>query len=142
MWQPTRVEQDRLNKVAELEALGIDLYPARVQRTHTTAEALAAYEKAEAANPESPEEIAVTVCGRIRRANIKGKVAFMHIEDEHGRIQLFFRINDVGEEAYEPVRQKLIEVDDFIQASGTMMRTKAGEISVRVQAYQLLAKSL
>lgn len=142
MWQPNRLENERLEKAQKLEEAGVELYPRRIERTHTCAAAIHAYEDAEKTNAENPAEIAVTVAGRIRRANIKGKVSFMHIEDDSGRLQLFFRVNDMDEAKYDLIKSKLIEVDDFVQASGVMMRTTAGEISVRVSDVVLLAKSL
>lgn len=143
-WEPNRLEQERLDKLATLEAAGINAYPARVHRTHTAAQAIAAYEEAErsAASPETVPAIEVTVAGRIRRQNVKGKVSFLHIEDQSGRVQLFLRVNDMDEATYQLVREKLIEVDDFVQASGTLMRTQAGEISVRVHGLSLLSKAL
>ena len=145
MWQPNKLEQERLGKLNTLEAQGVTAYPARVERTHTTAQAVAELEAYEAEHPgadvaETP--IAVTVAGRIRRVNIKGKVSFLHIEDESGRVQLFLRFNDMNESQYNAVKEKLIDTDDFVQASGTMMRTQAGEISVRVRDLKLLSKSL
>ena len=143
MWQPSNsLEEERLNKLNELKERGVETYPRRVERTHTTAEAIKAFEKAEEKDPENPESIQVTVAGRIRRMNVKGKVSFAHYEDEHGRLQLFFRINDMDEDEYTLIKDKLIEVDDFIQATGTMMRTRAGEVSVRVETFKLLAKSV
>jgi lysyl-tRNA synthetase class 2 len=148
-WQPNKLEQERLDKLRQIEAQGVEAYPARAARTHTAAAALSAYAAWEAANPAAdtsgadPEAgVTVTVCGRIRRQNIKGKVSFLHIEDESGRIQLFLRVNDMDETAYALVRDKLIELDDFVQATGTLMRTQAGEISVRVREFKLLAKAL
>lgn len=138
-WQPNKLEQERLEKAARLQELGLELYPRRAERSHTCHEAIAQYE----ALGENPtDELSVTVCGRIRRANIKGKVSFMHIEDESGRLQLFLRVNDLGEDSYAPVKEKLIDVDDFVEASGTMMRTQAGEISVAVKTFKLLSKAL
>jgi lysyl-tRNA synthetase class 2 len=143
MWQPNRLEQERLDKLRELESLGVQAYPARVYRTHTAAQAIADYEAAEAhASAHATPVVEVTICGRIRRVNIKGKVSFLHIEDESGRVQLFLRVNDMDESVYNLVKNKLIEMDDFVQASGTMMRTQAGEISVRVHDLKLIAKSL
>lgn len=143
-WEPNRLEQERLDKLAALEAAGVNAYPARVARTHTAAQAVAAWEDAEraASSPDAISPVEVTVAGRIRRLNVKGKVSFLHIEDQSGRIQLFLRINDMDEASYQLVRNKLIEVDDFVQASGTLMRTQAGEISVRVNGLALLAKAL
>jgi lysyl-tRNA synthetase class 2 len=143
MWQPNRLEVERLQKLNELESRGVLAYPARVQRTHTSTQAIMLYEAAEreADGGEIPP-VAVTVCGRIRRLNIKGKVSFMHIEDERGRVQLFLRVNDMDAASYALVQDKLIEIDDYVQATGTMMRTQAGEISVRVNAFALISKSL
>lgn len=142
MWQPNKLEAERLEKIARLEALGVDPYPRRVERTHTAAEALAAYEKMEPEDAEAAQSIEVTVCGRVRRMNVKGKLSFMHIEDESGRVQLFLRVNELGEATYDLVKEKLIDTDDFVQAKGTMMRTKAGEVSVLVHEFTLLSKSL
>ncbi len=141
-WQPNRLELERLEKAQALEARGIETFPARAQRTHTTAQAIEAFTTAERATGEMSDPVHVTVCGRVRRLNLKGKVSFMHIEDESGRIQLFLRINDMEETDYGLVRDKLIEMDDFVEAEGELMRTQAGEISVRVQRLRLLAKSL
>jgi lysyl-tRNA synthetase, class II len=143
MWQPNKLEQERLEKAERLEKeFGMELYPRRAQRTHTTAQAIAAFEKAEAEDAATANDFTVTVAGRIRRANIKGKVTFMHIEDETGRVQLFLRINDMDETVYRAIKEKLIDMDDFVQATGTMMRTRAGEVSVRVNDLKLLSKAL
>ncbi|MCA9915692.1 MAG: lysine--tRNA ligase, partial [Anaerolineae bacterium] len=143
MWQPSnQLEEERLRKAEQLREREVDLFPRRAERTHTTAEAIAAYDAAEAEHGEEVPEIVVTVAGRVRRVNVKGKVSFMHIEDEHGRLQLFLRLNDMDENEYALAKEKLIEVDDFVQATGTLMRTKAGEISVHVKSWQLLAKAM
>lgn len=141
-WQPNKLEAERLDKVAQIEAQGIDAFPRRVQRTHTCTTAITAFEAAEAQDAEAAQQLAVTVCGRIRRVNVKGKLSFMHIEDESGRIQLFLRVNDMAEASYNLVKDKLVDSDDFVQATGTLMRTKAGEVSVLVKDFVLLAKSL
>lgn len=143
MWQPSnKLEEERLHKLNQLKEQGIAPYPRRALRTHTTAEAIAAFEAAEAENPDDVEEIEVTVAGRLRRLNVKGKVSFAHYEDEHGRLQLFFRINDMEDDEYSLIKDKLVEVDDFVQATGTMMRTRAGEVSVHVKSFQLLSKAM
>lgn len=142
MWQPNRLEQEQLEKAQRLAELGVELYPRRAHRTHTTAQAAAAFEAVETQNGETAPQVEVTVCGRIRRVNIKGKLSFMHIEDESGRLQLFLRVNDMDESVYNLVKEKLIDMDDFVQATGTMMRTKAGEISVLVKDLVLLSKAL
>jgi len=143
VWQPSNtVEQDRLQKATELEAQGVVLYPPRAQRTHTCAQAITLMTAHEEHGGTPEDTPTVTVCGRIRRANIKGKVSFMHIEDESGRIQLFLRVNDMDEAVYNRIKEKLIDMDDFVQATGALMRTQTGEISIRVAEIVLLAKSL
>ncbi len=143
MWQPNKLESERLDKLARLSQLGIEAYPRRVRRTHTIARATAEFEALENNDgAEAAEGLEVTVCGRIRRVNIKGKITFMHIEDESGRVQILLRVNELGEEFYDAIKEKLIDTDDFVQAAGTMMRTRAGEISVLTHELTLLSKSL
>jgi lysyl-tRNA synthetase class 2 len=143
-WEPNNVEQDRLDKLNALIERGVNPFPNRVERTHTAQEAIALFEahedEYEAAAEAGTEREQVTVCGRIVRQNLKGKIYFAHIEDGSGRVQLFVRINAVGEETFEQI--KLFDMGDFVQASGPMMRTRAGEVSVEVQDLKLLAKAL
>jgi lysyl-tRNA synthetase, class II len=141
-WEPSRLEQDRLEKLARLKALDVEAYPRRVKRTHTAEAAIQQYKHYEANGGTEEDAPTVTVVGRIRRANVKGKVSFVHIEDDSGRIQLFLRINDLGEETYALIKDKLIDMDDFVQATGGLMRTKTGEVSVRATDLVLLSKSL
>jgi len=140
MWQPTKLELERLHKAQRLQTRGVELYPARIERTHRIAEAVDKFLQAE--SDAQVEDIGVTVTGRIRRLNSRGKVSFAHVEDESGRVQLFLRVNALGDESYELIRRKLIDVDDFVQASGTMMRTRTGEVSVNVAELRLISKSL
>jgi lysyl-tRNA synthetase class 2 len=142
MWQPTNTpEEDRFRKLQELREQGIAAYPRRVKRTHTTVEARQAYEALSADAHDSDQTVRVTVCGRIVRQNLRGKVYFAHIEDGEGRLQLFVRINNVGEDTYAMIKQQ-IDLGDFVQASGSMMSTRTGEISVMVDEFVLLAKAL
>ncbi len=142
MWQPTNPpEQDRFRKLNDLISQGVNAYPNRVERTHTTTEAIQAFEAVEEDGQDTPA-INVTVCGRIVRQNLKGKVYFAHIEDGAGRVQLFVRINNVGDAVYNTLVKNGLDLGDFVQASGTMMRTRAGEISVLVDELKLLAKAL
>lgn len=135
-WQPTQLEKQRLDKLERLQKAGINPYPLRVERTHTTAEAIAAFETA-----VEDESIPVTVCGRLVSERDMGKTVFAHIVDEFGRIQLFLRREEVGEESHFILR-KLLDLGDFIQASGTLFRTRTGEISVRVKSWKLLSKAI
>ena len=135
-WQPTALEQQRLEKLDKLREAGIDPYPPRSQRTHTTAGAIAAFEDA-----GDDSDIEVTVAGRLQSMRDMGKSVFAHISDEYGRIQLFLRREEVGEEMHLAFR-KLTDLGDFVQATGRLVRTRTGEISVRVSEWKMLAKAI
>jgi lysyl-tRNA synthetase class 2 len=135
----------RLAKIEELRAAGIDPYPARPQnpRTHTTAQAIAAFEAAEAASGDGKIEPAeVTVMGRLVSRRIMGKASFAHLEDGSGRLQVFARRDELGVEAYNSLFRRLLDLGDFVAVTGPLFRTRSGEVSVEAHHIQLLAKSL
>ncbi|MEM7333839.1 MAG: lysine--tRNA ligase [Chloroflexota bacterium] len=136
-WEPSPLEIKRLEKLARFEdEFGINPYPLRVERTHTTAEA-----KADFPEEENAEPIIVTVCGRLMSMRDMGKTVFAHVEDGYGRIQLFLRRGEVEEDSHRMFR-KLLDLGDFVQATGALFRTRAGEISVRVTEWKVLSKSI
>jgi lysyl-tRNA synthetase class 2 len=131
------LEKIRLGKLNELRAEGVDPYPTRAQRTHTSEQAISEFEAAE---PEG-RQVKVTLAGRIRVARPMGKLSFAHIEDGAGRVQLFLRMNELGQERVD-LFNKMFDLGDFIQASGVMMRTKTGEVTLHVHDFRLLAKAI
>ena len=131
------LEQIRLQKIEDLRAEGIEPFPHRAERTHTSAEAIAAFEAGEAAGTE----VAATLTGRIRATRPMGKVTFAHIEDGAGKVQLFFRADDAGPEQLE-LFNRMYDLGDFIQASGVMFRTRTGEVSLGVRSFRMLAKAV
>ena len=131
-------EQQRLAKLERIRQRGIDPYPHHVERTHTAAEAVAAFE---AAKVEGQEGDQVAVVGRLRSMRVMGRSTFAHIEDGTGKIQLFVRRDDVGEETYNFFR-KDFDLGDFVEAKGQLFRTRTGEITVRVIAVRMLAKAI
>jgi len=133
----TSLEKIRLQKLEELRAEGIEVYPTRAQRTHLSANAVKEFEAAE---PEG-REVRVTLAGRIRATRAMGKISFAHIEDGAGRIQLFFRLNEVGKENLD-FFNKMFDIGDFIQAEGLLFRTKTGEVTLHVHNFRLLSKSV
>ncbi len=135
-WQPNPLEEQRLEKLARLEAEGIDPYPLRAERTHTSAEAIAAFEAASEGDP-----VNVVVCGRLVSLRDMGKTIFAHIADESGRLQLFLRRDDLGEESHA-IFKKLIDLGDFIEARGQMFRTRLGEVSLHVGEWRILSKAI
>jgi lysyl-tRNA synthetase, class II len=128
------VESARRDKRAALEAMGVQPFAYRYERSHTAAEARLEYrEDMGEAGPR------VRVAGRVVSWRPKGKVIFGDLEDPSGRIQVYFRQDDLHE-LYDMV--KLVDLDDHIGVSGTVFRTKAGEITVKASEVTLLAKSL
>jgi len=137
MAEYTSLEKIRLQKIEELRAEGVETYPTRAERTHTSARAIAEFEAAEVAG----QEIKATLAGRIRASRAMGKVTFTHIEDGAGKIQLFLRANELGKDRLD-FFNKMFDLGDFVQVSGVMFRTKAGEITLHVHDFKLLAKSV
>lgn len=124
----------RLQRLHTLQEQGINPYPNRVQRTHTISQVLQHFDEWQ--GPEG----SYTLVGRIRLMREMGKVAFLKIEDDTGSIQVYFRINDIGEEAYRNL--KLLDIGDFIQVSGFLFLTRTQERTLHVREYRILAKGL
>lgn len=135
----SNLEKIRLEKIEQLRNRGIEPYPGRAQRTHTSQQAIRAFEAAEAAG--QIDTVNATLVGRLRSMRTMGKITFAHIEDGYGRIQLFFRANDIGE-AQLDFFNHVFDLGDFIQAQGVMFRTRTGEVTLRVQDFKLLSKSI
>jgi len=131
-----KLEQVRLDKMRALEARGDQLFPARVARTHTTAQAIDVFEQA-----AESETIEATVVGRIRSIREMGKVIFAHIEDGDGKLQLFFRQNDLGDEGMTRFSDHF-DLGDFIEANGSMFRTRTGEVTLHVDDFRMISKAI
>jgi len=124
----------RLQRLHALREGGMDPYPNHVERTHTIAQVLEHFDEWQ--GPEG----SFTLTGRIRLLREMGRAAFAQIEDGTGRIQIYFRVNDIGEETYRGI--KLLDLGDFIQVTGFLFRTRSGERTLHVRAYRILAKGL
>ncbi len=128
----------RLDKVREFRDAGVEPYPARSHRTHSTAEAIDLFESDEG---ENAAEHRVTVAGRITAIRHMGKTIFVQIRDGHGTIQLYLRKDAMGEERFADFLH-LFDLGDWVEAGGSLFRTKTGEISVRSDAVTMLSKAL
>ncbi len=137
------LEKIRFDKVQELRQQGVEPYPTRAHPTHTAQEAIHAFETAESSgDPDSTlEPISVTLAGRLRAIRPMGKLIFAHIEDGSGRIQLFLRINELGEEVIQHFNS-YYDLGDYVEADGEMFRTRTGEITLHVRAFRMLAKAI
>jgi lysyl-tRNA synthetase class 2 len=135
----SKLENVRLEKADQLRQQGIEPYPAHSERSHNTGTAIQEFETREASGKD--EVLQATLVGRIRSLRAMGKITFAHIEDGSGRVQLFFRLNDLGQDRFEFFND-YFDLGDFIQASGEMFRTRTGEVTLRVSDYQMLAKAV
>ena len=133
------LEKIRFEKMQQMRAAGDEPYPTRSEVDQTTREAIRAFEVLEAAG--SQQVHTAVLGGRIRATRLMGKLAFAHIEDGSGRIQLFFRVNELGEEEMTRLKDQF-DIGDFIQASGELIRTRTGEVSLQVRAFKMLAKAI
>lgn len=134
-------QQQRLDKAEELRARGIDPYPPRSRRTHSAAEALSRFAQLEPELDGGALPDAVTVAGRVSSIRNMGKSIFAHARDGSGAIQLYLRRDNVGDDAFELFR-RMIDLGDFVEASGHLFRTRTGEISLEVSQFTLLSKAI
>lgn len=130
---------ERLAKRQQLIDLGYDLYPSRAVRTHHAAEIKTEFDKL--------EDQTVTVVGRIINLRRFGKLAFVVIADQSGSVQLFLRAQTLGESdatsgAIGLDRLNLLDIGDFVEATGPVIKTQTGEISVAAGKLKLLSKTL
>jgi lysyl-tRNA synthetase class 2 len=129
----------RLRRSRELRALGIDPYPTRFERSHGLAEIAEAHG---ARTLEELEALAadVRVAGRVLTKRGHGKASFATIGDGAARLQLYLRQDVLGEAGYRLI--ELVDLGDFVGASGRLMRTRKGELSVEVRELSVLSKAL
>lgn len=135
-WEPNQLELQRLEKLARLQEAGIEPYPGRAQRTHTSAEALAEFARADEAGG-----VVVSLAGRLVSMRDMGKTVFADLADDGGRVQLFLRRAELGQESHDQFK-KLLDLGDIVQATGEMFRTRMGEVSLNVSEWRLLAKAI
>lgn len=128
---PTSLRAVRETKLKALRARGIDPYPPRACRTHLARALVQEFETLAGKT--------VAVAGRILAIRSHGKAAFVDLHDASGKIQLYFR-RDVLGELYEIFN--LLDLGDILGASGKVFKTRTGEVSVEVAAFEVLAKGL
>ena len=136
---PTDISHDqyavRLKKLQDLRAAGQDPFRANVTPTHFSQDAKALYQEGQ------DNVVTVTVAGRLVTFRVQGGSSFVKIQDQQGPIQLYFRRDVLGEERYG-VFKKSLDLGDILGVTGTLFKTKTGEITVRVDAFTLVSKAL
>ncbi|HEY2954623.1 MAG TPA: lysine--tRNA ligase [Candidatus Eisenbacteria bacterium] len=128
------IVRQRREKLARWRALGVEPYAYRYEPTHRASDLLA---RGDAVTAEPGER--VRVAGRLMTLRGHGKAGFAHLLDGSGKIQLYFKADHLGEQF---ARYELLDVGDWIGVEGALFRTRTGEITIRVDRLELLAKSL
>ena len=129
----------RRNKMKDLADKGIDPFGSRYERTATTLSIKESYQDLTKEDLEE-KNVTVKIAGRIMTKRRQGKIGFMHIQDRHGKIQIFLKLDVLGEEQYE--LYKVSDIGDIVGIEGTVMKTQTGELSVRALSYTHLTKAL
>lgn len=124
----------RLQKLEQLKQKGIDPYPAESFRSHIVKDAIENF------GSLSENKTKISLAGRIRSIRTHGAIAFMNLEDESGRLQLFFKKDILGEENYKNL--ELLDMGDFLEAKGKLFLTKKEEKTLEVSAWKILTKSI
>lgn len=124
----------RREKLAKLRELGINPYPYSFQRTHFSAEIVSNFETLSTSGQP------VKIAGRILTLRGHGKSLFFHCLDDKGKIQVYVKSDVIGSEEYGLF--DLFDLGDFIGVTGTVFKTKTGEITIRATDFVLLSKSL
>lgn len=122
------LQKERLKKLKNIKRLGINPYPSKANRKQTIKAARSMLGKK------------VAVVGRIRSLRPHGKITFADLEDATGRIQLFFAEGELKGEGYDFLAN--LDIGDFLGVEGEVFKTQAGEVTVKVSSYTILAKAL
>ncbi|MBL7095157.1 lysine--tRNA ligase [candidate division KSB1 bacterium] len=132
MEELTDIQKVRLEKLGQIKELGVNPYPFSYDRTHFAADVIEKYE------PDVQQN--VKIAGRIMAVRKHGKAAFCHIMDSSGRIQIYVRKDQVGEDKYKIFN--LVDIGDIIGVEGEIFKTRTEEITVLVKDLELLSKTL
>ncbi|MBL7806373.1 MAG: lysine--tRNA ligase, partial [Saprospiraceae bacterium] len=145
----TEQEIQRRESLAKLREMGIDPYPAEMFDVTASAQEIVANYQEEVLEDGTKNRLnfqSVALAGRIMASREAGKALFLNLQDSRGRIQLYMRRDDFmqGEEApfFDIAIKKLLDLGDYVGVKGYAFKTKTGEVSVHVQEFKFLAKSL
>ena len=139
MSQEDRLFEQRYRKISEIEALGYTAYPRKFDYTHTPGRIHSEYDSWDGERLGN-EQVPVKVCGRLMTVRRQGKAGFCNIQQQGERLQLYVREDQVGDQAFE--LYKKLDAGDIIGAEGRLFRTKTGELTVRTERLEFLAKAI
>ena len=124
----------RLAKLDGLRDSGNDPFLSNWEQTHISSEASGMLKEEDETGPE------VSVAGRIMAFRLMGKAAFLKLLDREGKIQIYVRRDEIGDDEYAAFKK--LDLGDFIGVRGPLFRTKTGEVTVRAKEYRLVSKAL
>jgi len=122
------IREEHLKKLEKIRALGLNPYPANFDKKQSIAQT------------REMEGKNVKTAGKLFSFRTHGNIAFADLKDETGKIQLFFKKTELGEENYKNLN--LLDIGDYVGVEGTVIKTIAGELSIAPTSYTLLSKSL
>ncbi len=129
----------RLEKYRRLAEAGVALFPYKAEKTHSVHEIVSRFSSLSHDELEGREQ-SVAVPGRILSIRKMGKATFFHISDGRSRLQVYLKGDLAGEDAYE--RFSLFDIGDVLSVSGTLFKTRTGELTVLCRSFGFLAKAL
>ena len=138
--QISELVEQRRRKVEAIRAGGGDPFPNRYATTHRIGEIVAEMGDLGDEQYEETKAGRYAVAGRVMAKRLQGKVVFMDLRDGTARIQLFIRMNDLGEEKFAAVKE--LDIGDIVGCEGGVFKTRTGELSIYVRDLQLLTKSM
>ena len=138
-FEPLDQFQQRRKKLSEIESLGHPPYPHKFAWTHTARQVAEQFAN-RTAEQLAAEPTRVRVAGRIVALRPHGKAAFAHLAGDGGRLQIYVKLDVVGEADFKLFQ--LLDLGDIIGVTGQLFRTKTNELTVRVERLELLSKAL
>jgi lysyl-tRNA synthetase class 2 len=137
--EPNELMRERLRKLEELRAQGVEPYASRFQVRDRLGDLLARHGD-KPADALTAEEVPVRAAGRLMAIRAHGKATFADLRDGSGQVQVYLKQEVVGPAQYEQVRR--LDVGDFVGVEGHLFRTRTGEMSIRVKTFTLLTKAV
>ncbi len=129
----------RKDKLKQIEALGQSAYPYRYETTHTIPQVVEEFSAKTGPELESPR-VNVSVAGRLMSIRIQGKAGFAHLQQGGQRLQIYVKLDFVGEKGFQ--LYKLLDIGDYIGVKGYLFRTRTNELTVHVEEITFLVKDL
>ena len=137
--EPQDLILQRQKKLRAIAALGFELYPRKIDFTHTLPQIITEF-TARTAEELAAQKTSVRVAGRVMSLRPHGKAGFAHLAGNGTKLQIYVRLDAVGERDWE--LYKLLDIGDLIGVDGYLFRTRTGELSVHAERLHFLAKAL